>query len=258
MFGLGAKKAFISYRNTIDANGNYDNFKLVVELDKWLVDKGFCKKCITISPEAIPPGTLYRPYDIAKFLSTTFNLLDDRDYFVILNKHYYTNNECSNLGNNYTSIWTEAENNMWKYYDRKEKFIYIANIKKNDFELIKHPITSLSRQSSNLLKTASMDFQRGHHGGDVKMFWYKSAYRYILECYNCGSSCLVSSNVLNERTNNNKPFVCKCGNKIRTQFVGKYIVQEQDYKRNTPALPMDTILRLIYLKDADIPYQIME
>lgn len=253
MFGKKKNNAFISYRNKRNHIGEYENYNLVKKIGQELIkpsaDKLYFDDCFYIPPEKIPDGTIFRPYDISKFLYDTFTILDKVEHFLILDKDYYTKN-------NYSSYWIEAENFIWSYYDKKEKFIYNINVENNCFTLEKNTINPLNSSSRALFRRISLDFNPMDRSS-IQLFYKKSTYRYVLECFGCGIVNLINQETLNKRIESQVPFKCNCGNQIKVGKFGSYFIQNQISERKFNSLSIDDILALILTKDSDVNYPII-
>lgn len=67
MFDFFRNISFLSYRNVL-LHDRYVNYQLVNSLGNFLKENEQCTKYYRIPPESIPFGTLFSPYDVAKFL----------------------------------------------------------------------------------------------------------------------------------------------------------------------------------------------
>lgn len=261
MFGKNKIEGFLSYRN-INIGGNYPNYALVQNLAGDLEKKGY-GSFGTIPPEAIPPDSLFSAYSVAEFLSHTFTILDSIKHFVILDSYYFEAN------GELTSIWTEAECCLWSYYDRNmllspyrkmDKFFIIASPSPtgNQFQYREHSLLELDDQARVLLKTASMDFQGGLHGGgrSMQQFYKKFSHLYVLTCYGCDKTTLIDATILGNRSKQQKPYMCKCGNQIHVKHQSNFYTAKQDAKRKRKALSLFQIMALIYGNES--PFSIVE
>lgn len=234
MFNLFKKEEgyhFLSYRN-IQNRDKYSNYELAGKLVDWLAQNGKCHECITIPPEAIPSGTLFTPYSVARFLHLTFLYLDSADHFIILNKDYFLDGEP-------TSIWTHAEYLMWSYYGRdwlsgrhrrKDSFYTVATPDSRDssiFRLSQKPLLALDEFTRYILGRASMLNSPG-----APIFHAKFAHHYIFLCNSCGTSNLIEKKTIQKFIRENRAgCCCECRNLFTLQQIGEYFVAKQQQPR---------------------------
>jgi hypothetical protein len=223
---------FLSYRN-IPSQGKYPNYELAGKLVNYLVQNIKCDGCTTIPPEAIPPGTLFTPYDVARFLHLTFLYLDGVDHFIILDKDYFSNGQT-------TSIWTHAEYLMWSYYDRdmflgshrrKDKFYTVATPDPRDssiFHLSQQPLLALDEFTRYLLRRASTDFNSpGSHTP-----YSKFAHQYLFLCNSCGTGNLIAKKTIQKIIKENGTArCCECHTSFTLSKSGEYFVAGQTQPR---------------------------
>jgi hypothetical protein len=226
-------------------------------LDKWLVQNGECDKCIFIAPGSIPLETIFTPYDVAKFLYTTFIFLDESDRFIILSSDYFS-------GDQFTSVWTEAEALMWSYYDRdmflsahhrKEKFYTIATPDSDNsrFNLSRKNLLNLDEATNALLVRAAMDFAPRIH--QMPPSYSELSYLYVFSCNNCGANSLITKEVIKKSIRESKIRYCQCGNSFRFYKVREYFTAQQKQERNIKqqSIKVAFVLRLLFSDRSPFP-----
>lgn len=226
---------FISYRNTV-VDGKYVNYRLLLTLTSILKEQYPTYEFIFLPPEMIRQGTLFSPYDIAKFIWETFMLLDSCDKFVILDKDYF--NECGEL----TSIWTEAEYCIWCYYSRKrgmfnkdkskDPYYTIARLSKDGFALSKSPLYNLSNWQRMLLKTCAIDFDGAAiHGIRATMPYMKTMRNLLVVCENCKKIYIADTKDLDKV--HGAEATCICGNSFKFWIENKRYICGQSLRSST-------------------------
>ena len=230
------RRIFISYRNTI-VDGKSVNYKLLSPLTSVLKEQYPTYEFVFLPPEMIRHGTLFSPYDIAKFIWETFILIDSCDKFVILDKDYF--NECGEL----TSIWTEAEYCIWCYYSRKkgmfnrdqskDSYYTIAKVSEDGFILSKSPLYSLSNWQRMLLKTCAIDFDGAAiHGIRATRSYMRTMRNLLVVCENCKKIYTADAKKLDILRGAEAN--CVCGNSLKFWMENKRWICDQSLRSSIP------------------------
>lgn len=244
------KKVFISYRNTI-VNGKPENWELVLQLAAELKghDPGY--EFTALPPELLPPGTLFSPYDIARFLWETFNMLDPCNDFILLNKDYFDAN------GGLTSIWVEAEYYMWSYYNRnmflgkhnkKPPYYTVMTPSALGFEASQLPLYNLSEQQRMLLRTCSLDFDLTDRWSRIYNTPYRKTMKHLLVvCRNCQRIYMANRDLLKKLKNARS--ACICGNSFHffTQE-GRWVCSQDSQLAAAKRLDISDALSLLFEK----------